>query len=140
MAPGARLALSMWDVPARRRVIGVLVDAIVEVGAEPATDLPSGPDPFRFADEREFEGLLSCAGFRVVAVRTFEFTHSFGGVSEYWAAVLAGTVCTVALERSQTAETQERIRCVFERRAARNASAGELELPAAAKISSGQRR
>jgi SAM-dependent methyltransferase len=140
LAPGGRLALSVWDVPARMRVLGVLVDAIVEVGAEPAIDLPPGPDPFRFADERVFEGLLRGAGFRFVAVRTFEFTHGFGGVSEYWDAILAGTVRTAALVRRRTAETQERIRCVFERRAAQYASAGGLELPAAAKISSWQRR
>jgi SAM-dependent methyltransferase len=140
LAPGGCVALSVWDVPARMRVIGVLVDAIVQVGAEPTSDLPSGPDPVRCADRREFEGLLSGAGFRVVAVGMFEFTQSFGGVSEYWDALLAGSVRTAALVRSQTAETQQRIRCVFERRAARYASAGGLELPAAAKIGSAQCR
>jgi hypothetical protein len=138
LAPGGSLALSVWDAPARMRLTGVLVDAIAEVSAAPATDVPSGPDAFRFADEHEFERLLTRADFSVVAVETFEFTHRFGDVSEYWHALLGGSVRTAALVRSQTHETQKRIRRVFEVRAARYAIGGGLELPAAVKIGSGR--
>jgi len=49
LAPGGRLALSTWDVPARGRLIGVLADAVQQAGASPPVDLPPGPPPRRRA-------------------------------------------------------------------------------------------
>jgi SAM-dependent methyltransferase len=61
LAPGGRLALSTWDVPARGRLVGVLADAVRQAGAAPPADLPPGPPLFRFADEAEFARLLTGA-------------------------------------------------------------------------------
>src|SRR3954467_13962799 len=45
LAPGGRVALTVWDVPAAARLNGVLVDALAEAGAGPPPGLPEGP-PF----------------------------------------------------------------------------------------------
>jgi SAM-dependent methyltransferase len=50
LAPGGRLALTVWDVPERARLFGVFFDAVATVGAEPPKELPLGPPLFRFCD------------------------------------------------------------------------------------------
>src|SRR5690348_2134130 len=39
LKPGGRLAASMWDVPARSRLVGIMWEAIAEVGAPPPTGI-----------------------------------------------------------------------------------------------------
>ena len=58
LRPGRKLALSTWDVPERGRLLGVLVDAVDDVGVQPTADVPAGPPIFRFADDGEFARLL----------------------------------------------------------------------------------
>ena len=45
-----RVALTVWDDPARCRWLGIMLDAIAAAGAVPPSDLPPGPPIFRFAD------------------------------------------------------------------------------------------
>ena len=40
---GGRAALSTWDAPERTRLLGVLVDALAEVGAQPPADTGAAP-------------------------------------------------------------------------------------------------
>ena len=75
LAPGGKVALSTWDVPERMRLLGVLLEAAHEAGAEPLAQIPVGPPFFRFADEPEFTALLERAGLSDVEVRTVSFTH-----------------------------------------------------------------
>jgi ubiquinone/menaquinone biosynthesis C-methylase UbiE len=51
LRPGGSVALTVWDVPARARFIGVLLDAFAAAGAAPPPELPVGPPIFRFADD-----------------------------------------------------------------------------------------
>jgi SAM-dependent methyltransferase len=56
LAPGGRLALSVWDVPERSRFIGLVRDAVARAGGGPSAEPPAGPDPFRFADDARLRG------------------------------------------------------------------------------------
>ncbi len=43
LAPGGRLALTTWDVPAEMRMFGVFLEAVAEAGAAPPDGLPQAP-------------------------------------------------------------------------------------------------
>ena len=73
-SPGGRVAFTVWDVPTRGRWLGVLLDAVADVGATPPADIPPGPPIFRFADDVEFARLLSNAGLADAAVETIDFS------------------------------------------------------------------
>ena len=139
LRPGGRLALSAWDTPDRCRLVGVLVDAVREVGAVAAPDIPDGPPFFRFADEGEFTRLLTGAGFTGVQVRTVAFEHPMADSAELWRGLMEGTVRSRALVLSQPEGVQARIRSVFERLASAYATPHGIALPVSAKIASGVR-
>lgn len=114
VAPGGRLALSMWDQPERSPFLGAIVSAVAEVGAEP-TGLPEGPPFFAYADPERLRGLLAGAGLQAVEVTPLAFRHRVGTAAELWDAVVGGTVRTSALVTSQAPERQRAIRAAFER-------------------------
>ena len=138
LAPGGRLALTVWDVPQQARFIGVLVDAIAEVGAPPP-DLPAGPPFFRFADDGEFSALLEGAGLGDVSVQTIAFTHEEASAASLWDGLMGGTVRMSALVRSQPEETQARIRAAFDRHARDHEVDGRLALPVSIKLAAGRK-
>ena len=57
LARGGRASLTVWDLPERNRMQGIMLDAIADAGAT-APDLPVGPPMFRFAEDAEFVALL----------------------------------------------------------------------------------
>jgi hypothetical protein len=75
LAPGGRLALTVWDLPERARFLGVLLEALAAAGASPPEDIPVGPPIFRFSEEHEFAGLLGSQRLEDIRVRTISFTH-----------------------------------------------------------------
>jgi hypothetical protein len=109
-----RLALTAWDFPARARLVGVLLDAVQEVGIASPGVVPAGPNFFRFADDMELESLLTDQGFVHVGIRTVEFMHGVGSAEELWDGLLHGTVRTSAVIRGQSAEVVRRIRASFD--------------------------
>lgn len=139
LPPGGRVALSVWNVPARARLIGVLVDAVAEVGAGPPAHIPEGPPFFRFSDDDEFRGLLSGAGFEEVAVQDISFAHHATSSDELWDGLTGATVRMAALVSGQDAETQHRIREAFDRNVAEYAGTEGVDLPISAKVASGRR-
>ena len=140
LAPDGRLALSVWDLPERARLLGVLVDAVTEAGALPPAHIPTGPPFFRFADEGEFARLLGDAGLTDVDVQTVAFTHRLASGDELWDGLINGTVRTRALVLAQPKEMQAQIRAVFDRLVRPYATSGGLELPVSVKLASGGRR
>lgn len=62
MTAGGRLALTSWNDPARARLVGVLLEAVHEVGIAPPETVPN---VFRFADDTELESLLKDQNFVV---------------------------------------------------------------------------
>jgi len=126
---GGRVALTTWDTPERARLVGVLVDAVREVGVVALPAIPAGPDFFRFADPAEFETLLTGAGFTGVEVRTLAFVHGIGSSDELWNGLLRGTVRSAALVRGQAPEVEQRIRAAFDRRLDAYRAGSGFEVP-----------
>ncbi len=62
LAPGGALALSLWEPPARNRWLGIVADALAEVGVRAPADIAAGPDSYRFADRAQMLALLRGAG------------------------------------------------------------------------------
>ena len=150
LRPAGKLALSTWDIPERARVLGVLVDAAAEVGAQLPADIPSGPPFFRFSEENEFVRLLRDAGLSDVALQTVAFTHRVACVDELWSGLTDGTVrlravCPREVGRlralviAQSHEVQGQIRAAFDRFAQRYTTNGGLELPVSIKLASGRK-
>lgn len=139
LAPGGGVALTVWDLPAQARLLGVVLDALAEAGATPPPDLPVGPPFFRFSDDEEFAGLLRGQGFEDVAVQTIAFTHSEGSADGLWHGLLGGAVRTSALVFGQTDELQQQIRAAFDRNVQPYAEDGRLELPVSVKLASGRK-
>jgi SAM-dependent methyltransferase len=139
LAADGRVALSVWDVPARARFIGVLLDAVAEVEATPPADIPEGPPFFRFSDDDAFIGLLSGAALEEVTVRSISFTHHVDGADQLWDGLTGATVRMAALVGGQDAGTRHRIREAFDRRLAEYAGPDGVDVPVAVKVVSGTR-
>ena len=134
-APGGRVALTVWDVPARARLIGVFVDAMTEAGAQPPAGMPTGPPFFRFSAEDELTTLAEGAGFVDVAVHTLEFTQHVDSPDAYWDGLLAGTVRTGPSVLDQPDDVRARVRAAFDRLVAEYATpGGALDVPVSVKL------
>jgi SAM-dependent methyltransferase len=140
LAPGGRLALTVWDVPEQARFLGVFLDAVAAAGASPPEDIPAGPPFFRFSDEQEFARLLGDQGLEGVEVTTIAFSHHEPSPDALWWGVLDGAVRTPALIFSQTDDIQRRIRAAFDRIVTEQYTVGaQLELPVSVKLASGRK-
>lgn len=139
-APGGRVALTVWDVPAKARLIGVFVDAMASARAAPPAELPVGPPFFRFSDQAEFAALLTGAGYGDVAVATVAFLHAVPSAEALWDGLLAGTVRTGPSILGQPPEVRQAIRAAFDRLAAEYAAPdGALALPVSVKLATGRK-
>jgi ubiquinone/menaquinone biosynthesis C-methylase UbiE len=138
LAPGGRLALATWDVPSRARLFGFFLEAFSEVGAAPPSDLPAGPDVFRFADDAAFTELLTTAGLRDVEVSPIAFNYETATFNEYWQALQEGTVRMSSLLHGQSEETRLRIRDALKQKFdAHHAPIDTITLPVAVKLAAG---
>ncbi len=140
LAPGGRLALATWDVPSRARLFGFFLEAFSEVGAAPPSDLPAGPDVFRFADDAAFTDLLATAGLRDVEVSPIDFNYEAATFDEYWQALQEGTVRMSSLLHGQSKETRLRIRDALEQKLNEHrAPTDTITLPVAVKLAAGRK-
>lgn len=139
LCPGGRLALTVWDVPQRCRMLAVIVDAVAEVGASTPANVPPGPAFFRFAEDAEFVRLLRGAGCENVDVRRVEFTQTVRSADELWDGILAGTVRMSTLILDQPSDQQPRIREAFDRLMGTFRSGDHFELPVSVKLASGRK-
>ena len=139
LAPGGRLALTVWDHPSRARFVGVFLDAVAETGARPPRNLPAGPDFFRFSTTEELVHLLGDHGLDGIEVNSISFTHSVSSPDELWHGLLAGTVRTSAVVRGQPNEVELQIRAAFDRRLAPYRVAARFELPVSVRLASARR-
>jgi SAM-dependent methyltransferase len=134
LAPGGAMALSTWDVPENTRFLGILRDALRACGLPGES---AGPDPFRFADDDEFRGLLRGAGLADVEVRQVECRHTVADADELWRGLLGGSVRSAGQVMREQPDTRRRIREAVERLAEEYRVDGGLELPGLAKIARG---
>jgi SAM-dependent methyltransferase len=135
-----RLAVSMWDVPARSRLVGIMWEAISEVGASPPPGIPRGPAPFRYSDEGELKELLGSAGLTDMDLRQIEFTQEIPTAEELWKAWTEGSIRTASAVRDQPPDVQHQIREAFDRRASLYAGAHGLKVPVSFLVASGRKR
>lgn len=139
LAPGGRLALTMWDVANRSRLLGLFAEAIERVGAPEPAGLPPGPPFLHFSSDDEFAKLLQSARLQRIEVRRIAFTHRVPGPAELWNGVLGGGVRTSAFILGQTREIQERIRAAFDDLAQEYQKGDGLEIPISVKLASGDK-
>jgi ubiquinone/menaquinone biosynthesis C-methylase UbiE len=139
LAPGGRLALTVWDTPERARLFGVFLDAIAEAGADLPREIPVGPPFFRFSDEQEFARLLEGQQLESIEVESITFSHHVSSSDELWSGMLAGTVRTSALIQRQPDEVQEQIRAAFERVVQQQRVGDGLAIPVAVKLASARK-
>jgi SAM-dependent methyltransferase len=142
LVAGGRAAFSVWDRPERMRVIGVVAEAIAAADPDPGHVVPAGgPNPYRFADEREFAALLERVGLSEVVIQPVELTHRVSGAEELLRGMLGSSVRTAAVLRAQDAETRRRTMAALERAVEPYRKGNRiLELPVAAKLASGTKR
>lgn len=139
LTPGGTLALSMWDVPERNRLMGVITDAVAETAAPAPDDIPTGPPFFRYAPDDMLVELLETGGFEQVTLTHLSFGHHLTSAEELWDGLTGGTVRMAALVAGQDAAMRARIRASFDRLAAQYATVGGLDVPVAMKVVSGRK-
>jgi SAM-dependent methyltransferase len=139
LVPGGRVAATVWDEPSTSRLLGVIIDAVAAAGAQPPTDLPPGPPMFRFADDAEFERLLSDTGLDEVAVETVRFEEPILGPDELWDGLMQGSVRTRPLILGQPDEVQRDIRAHFDQMTEELRTGDRYAVPVSVKLASGRR-
>jgi ubiquinone/menaquinone biosynthesis C-methylase UbiE len=136
---GGSVALTVWDLPERTRLLGVFLDAVARAGATAPEDIPVGPPFFHFSDDGEFVRLLADVGLEEPMVRTLSFVQSIPSPDDLWRGMLGGTVRTSALILRQPDDIHQRIRAAFDRIVQQYAVGDHLELPVAVKLASARK-
>ncbi len=139
LAPGGRVAVTVWDVPGKTRLVGVLLEAVAQAHAAAPPDLPAGPDFFRFSHDPELVGLLERHGFRGSTVRGVAFVHVVASPDELWNGLLGGTVRTSAVVRAQPEPVRRRIRDAFGRLLEAHRAGEAYEVPVSVKLAAAGR-
>jgi SAM-dependent methyltransferase len=139
LTPEGEIAISTWDLPDRNRFLGILLDALRACGIADRQEVGAGPDPFRFANDDEFRGLLRGAGFEAVDIRPVSVTHWVVDADELWQGVLGGSLRTAGLVMRQPPQIRGEIRATVNRLAQQYRADGGLAIPARAKIAHGRR-
>jgi ubiquinone/menaquinone biosynthesis C-methylase UbiE len=138
---GGSMAFTVWDTPAENRYMGVVADALAsETELESGPEPPSGPDPYRYADEREFEALLRQAGVEQVRVESIRFSHPASDVKDLWEGMLSGSVRASSKIGAQSDEVRARIRERFAANLNEHRDAeGVIQLPVSVKLAAGRK-
>ena len=139
LRPGGRLALTAWADPSEHRLAGVFLDAMAQARARPPSDLPQGPDFFRFSDAEEFAAALRQQGLASPAVTAITFVHRFASADELWNGMLSATVRMSAPILRQPEDVRQRIRSAFDRLTVDYRRGEVLELPIAVKLATARK-
>jgi SAM-dependent methyltransferase len=139
LVPRGRMALTVWGPPHRARILALVPEAVRAAGASASSEIPRGPDFFRFSSDAEFTRLLSSAGLQEVAVRTIEFRHRIPDAAHLWAGMEHGSVRTRALIAIQTAAARQCIYAEFVRLLEPHRVDGGFDVPVCVKLASGRK-
>jgi SAM-dependent methyltransferase len=137
LAPGGRLAMSWWDVPARQRLQGLFREASAEVGVPAPAAVPAGHSNLRFCASAELLGVLAEAGFTAGTVAEHAGEHVLPDVEALWQGGLGSLAVTAAAISELPAERQAAVRAALDRHAAPYLGPRGLVLPVAFKVASG---
>lgn len=83
LKPGGRVALCVWDEPAKNPFFTAIGQLAGKFVALPPPD-PTAPGVFRLADHGALEALLTGAGFRDVRLQPMPMTFVYASPDEYW--------------------------------------------------------
>jgi SAM-dependent methyltransferase len=132
LAPGGRLAVAVWDVPERNRLLGELTFAVRDAGVQVRGGLPAGPDPYRLADLGALRAALRDAGAVATDARSLVLAHRAAEVAELWDGLLGGTARISTVLAAQPQEILQRVREAFVARV--DPGGGAVELQAAVTV------
>jgi ubiquinone/menaquinone biosynthesis C-methylase UbiE len=135
LAPGGRLAFTVWDVPKETKLFGAVLDAIEKHGSLDV-GLPVGPNMFQFSDPSVAREALSAAGFTDTASRKIAQTWSPPSDEALLSAVKTGTVRTRGVLGRQRADAAKAIDRAILSAVAPFKRAGGYELPMPAILTS----
>jgi SAM-dependent methyltransferase len=137
LAPGGRLAVSVWEGPGPDNGFGLLYGAVREHGRLDV-GLPHGPDFFQFSEPARMRAALSAAGLVDLEVASVPQAWRFDAPGDFVEAMLAGAVRARALLEAQEPRALAAIRHVVARGTARYARVdGACHLPMPALVGSG---
>ena len=136
LAPGGRLAMTVWDIPQVNPALGLIGPVVSALGLRDR--VPPGPDSQRFADEAQVRALL--AGWRDVAVDHVRWSVEVEPAA-WFDAVADSAPRTGAVLASAGPEqrAQARERYVEVARASYGVAGGRVALPAGAVLMSATR-
>jgi ubiquinone/menaquinone biosynthesis C-methylase UbiE len=138
LAPGGRLAFTVWDAPERAVTFGLILRAI-EANGDKNVPLPAGPDFFRFSDPDEIKRSLASAGFEDPSVTMLDLVWRVPSADALLEIFLEAGVRTTALLRAQTPERLAAIRAKLRELARPYERDGELELETPCVLASARR-
>jgi SAM-dependent methyltransferase len=139
LKPGGRCAFTVWATPDISVGFGIVLKAI-ETHGRMDVPLPAGPPFFRFSDAAEAARSMTAAGFVEPRVETVPLVWRLASGRALCEAFLQGAVRTAALLRAQTPDAMEKIRRAIIDGAEHYRTAGGIELPMAAVLTSGVAR
>jgi SAM-dependent methyltransferase len=84
LVPGGRVALCVWDEPAKNPFFTTMFGAIAEVAPPGPLPSPNAPGPFKLCPPGALEGVLREAGFRDVATAPVPFQFEFDSVEQHF--------------------------------------------------------
>lgn len=138
LAPGGRLALTVWATPAENRAMGLLSEVVTGLGITGA--VPAGPASAQFADEDLFAELLGGAGLHDVTVARTSWTIEVPP-NDWFDTVARAMPRSGAVLAAADAQQRAQAREVFTERAIAEFGLpdGRVRLPAVAVVGSGRR-
>lgn len=108
LQPGARYAFSVWSVPEKAKLLGIIFKA-VSSHADMNVPLPAAPPMFLFSDPAHSKMALSRAGFGDLTVEEIAIDYRADSVEDIIDWVEKSTVRTTMILRLQTPDVQKRI-------------------------------
>src|SRR5215471_10693596 len=138
---GAAYAFTSWAAAPDHVPIAIAEKVVTPLAV--ATDLPPGPDFFRFSDESECNEVLPRSGFAEgsVSFETVRASWRIPNAAHLFDAQLDGGVRVGALLRAQSPERQERIRdAMLDETSRYETTDGSCVLPIAAHVISARVR
>ena len=139
LAPGGRLAVTVWDLPERARFIGVFLDAMAAAAPHRRPACPSARPSSASPTSGELSRLFAGAHLDDIRVTTVAFTHAAPSPAALWDGFLGGTVRTSALILGQTEPVQRAIRAAFDRGVQAYAVDAGLDLPVSVVLGSARK-
>jgi ubiquinone/menaquinone biosynthesis C-methylase UbiE len=127
LAPGSRIAFTVWDKPDRAVGHGIVIQAIQAHG-DLHVPIPPGPPFFRFSDPEESKQTLTAAGFVAVDVARVDQLWRLPSADALFDVMFNSSVRNTALLKAQKPEALQAIREFMRREV--QAGSNVLPMPA----------